>query len=275
LPGAAPEFMSREILGIPPPPADARIVYGTDPYQFADLRLPEGAGPHPVAILIHGGFWRAAYNLEYIGHVCAAFTRAGLASWNVEYRRIGNPGGAWPGTFQDVANAADHLRSIAIPYRLDLNRVIAVGHSAGGHLALWLGSRKKLPVGSPIHTIDPLPLTGIVSLAGVADLRKSWELHLSNTVVADFLGGSPEEVPHRYRVASPIELLPFGIPQRLVHGTNDASVPFEMSRQYVSTAVAHGDNAELIPLEGAGHFELVDPRTREFERVQEIALSLM
>ena len=267
--------MSRDILGIPPPPADARIFYGNDPYQFADLRLPKSAGPHPVVIVIHGGFWRAAYNLEYMGHVCDAFTRAGLASWNVEYRRIGNPGGAWPGTFQDVAKAADHLRSIAIPYRLDLNRVIAVGHSAGGHLALWLGARKKLPENSPVYMPDPLPLAGIVSLAGVADLAMSWELHLSNTVVADLLGGGPEEIPGRYRITSPIELLPFGIPQKLVHGTGDGSVPFEISEHYVSIAIAREDKAELIPLDGAGHFELVDPRTKEFDHVLNSVLSLL
>src|SRR5436309_12234468 len=179
--------MSRDILEIPPPPADARVAYSTGAFQFADLRLPKGAGPHPVAIVLHGGFWRAAYDLEYMGHVCAAFTRAGLASWNVEYRRIGNPNGAWPGTFQDVALAADDLRSIAIRYGLDLNRVIAVGHSAGGHLALWLGSRHKLPAHSPVYMRDALPLAGVVALAGVADLEKSWQLRLSNTAVADLL----------------------------------------------------------------------------------------
>src|SRR5206468_4180912 len=209
-------FMSRDIFEIPPPPADARLAYGTDAFQFGDLRLPEGAGSHPVAVVIHGGFWRAAYNLEYMGSLCGAFARAGLASWNVEYRRIGNPGGAWPGTFQDVAMAADYLRSIAIRYRLDLSRVIALGHSAGGHLALWLGSRSKLAADSPGYTSDPLPLAGIVSLAGVADLKRSWELRLSHAVVADLLGGSPGDVPDLYQVASPIELLPFRNPHLCV-----------------------------------------------------------
>jgi acetyl esterase/lipase len=250
--------------------ARERIAYGSDPYQFADLRVPglpaaglpaAGLpGPHPVAILIHGGFWRARYDLEHIGPVCEALTRAGIATWNLEYRRIGNPGGGWPGTLEDVAAGADHLHAIAGRFNLDLSRAIAVGHSAGGHLALWLGSRRKV--------------AGVVSLAGVADLRRAWELRLSNTVVADFLGGGPDEVPERYRHASPIEQLPFGIPQKLFHGTADANVPFEIGERYVRAAVSLGDDAELIRLENSGHFELVNPATEEFGRVLDAVLAL-
>ena len=189
-----------------------RIAYGNDPFQFGDLRVPGESGPHPIAIVIHGGFWRAKYDLEYIGPVCDALTAAGIATWNLEYRRLGNPGGGWPGTLDDVAAGADHLGSIGAQFNLDLNRVISVGHSAGGHLALWVAFRKKL-------------LTGAISLAGVVDLRRAWELHLSNNVVADFLGGSPDQVPDRYDFASPFEHLPLGIPQKLFHGTADESVP--------------------------------------------------
>lgn len=255
--------MSQNILVQEPPAADARIAYGKDPLQFGDLRVPNGDGPHPVAIVIHGGFWRAAYNLEHIGHLCAALAQVGVATWSLEYRRIGNPGGGWPGTLADVEAGAKHLQVIAIPYHLHLNRVIATGHSAGGHLALWLGSRKNIG------------LRGIVSLAGVADLRRAWELKLSNTVVADFLGGSPDDVPERYRAASPIELLPLGIPQKLLHGTKDTNVPYEISKNYVAAALAHGDNAELITLEDADHFQLIDPRTKEFTRVQKAVLDLL
>jgi acetyl esterase/lipase len=180
-----------------------RISYGPDPLQFGDLRLPEGGGPHPVVVVIHGGFWRAIYDLEYIAPVCDALTAAGAATWNLEYRRIGNPGGGWPGTFDDVRAGALHLRGMDRQFNLDLHRVIALGHSAGGHLALRLGSSRGLP------------LAGIVSLAGVADLRKACELRLSKDVVADFLAGSPQEIPDRYAQASPIERLPIGIPQRL------------------------------------------------------------
>src|ERR1051326_1084116 len=173
--------MSSEIIDAPPPPASQRISYGTDPFQFSDLRLPPRDGPHPVAIMIHGGYWRSIYGLNYLGHVCAALTAAGIATWNVEYRRLGNPGGGWPGTFDDVANAAEHLGAISVQFNLDLTRTIAMGHSAGGQLALWLASQKKL-------------VTGAISLAGVVDLRRAWELGLSNTVVADLLGGSPDEI---------------------------------------------------------------------------------
>jgi len=254
--------MSQEILETTPPPADHRIRYGPGEFHFGDLRLPQKAGPHPAAVVIHGGFWRATYGLEYIGHVCAALTDAGIATWNIEYRRLGHPGGGWPGTVEDVADAADHLQSIGAEFNLDLNRVIAIGHSAGGHLALWLGTRKKL-------------LRAVISLAGVADLRRAWALRLSNTVVADFLGGSPEEVPDRYESASPIEQLPLGLPQKLFHGTADTSVPYEISERYVHAAQMRGDDAELITLEGAGHFELVDPHTKEFRLVRETALSLV
>jgi acetyl esterase/lipase len=254
--------MSGEMPGFPPPPADHRISYGSGEFHFGELRLPKTRGPHPAAIVIHGGFWRAMYGLAHIGHACAALTDVGIATWNIEYRRLGHPGGGWPGTFEDVANSVDHLQSIGGQFNLDLSRVIAIGHSAGGHLALWLGTRTK-------------SLRAVISLAGVADLRRAWELRLSNTAVAEFLGGSPDEVPGRYEFASPIEQLPLGLPQRLFHGTADYSVPYEISERYVRAARARGDDAELIRLEGAGHFEVVDPRTKEFGLVRDTALSLV
>jgi acetyl esterase/lipase len=254
--------MSSEIIETPPPPEDHRVSYGADPFQFCDLRIPHTEGPHPVAVMIHGGFWRSLYGLKYFGHICAALTSAGVATWNIEYRRLGNPGGGWPGTFDDVANAADHVRAVADDFNLDPTRIIAIGHSAGGHLALWLATRKKR-------------LRGVISLAGVVDLRRAWELRLSNTVVADLLGGGPNEVPDRYRFASPIEHLPLGIPQKLFHGTSDTSVPYEISERYVHTAQLRGDDVELITLENAGHFELVDPRTNEFILVRNTVLSLV
>ena len=237
-----------------------RIPYGSDPFQFGHLRIPDGNGPHRVVLVVHGGFWRNKYDLQYIEPVCEALTTAGVATWSLEYRRIGDTGGGWPGTLDDVSSAAGHLRALAAQFNLDLSRVTALGHSAGGHLALWLGSRKKV--------------TGVVSLAGVTDLRRAWELKLSSTVVADFLGGSPAEVPERYDFASPIEQLPLGIPQRLFHGTKDESVPLEISERYVTAARERGDDAELITLENAGHFELVDPRTKEFALVRAAVLSM-
>ena len=266
--------MPQNILQLKPDPADARIKYGSESLQFGDLRLPKGDGPFPAAIVIHGGFWRAAYDLEHIGHLCEAFRKAGVATWSLEYRRLGNTGGGWPGTLQDAGQGADFLRSIAAPHHVDLRRVVAIGHSAGGHLALWLGARTKLRPDHVLHSTDAISLRGIVSLAGVADLRRAWELKLSNSVVADLLGGAPDAVPDRYQAASPIEQLPFGIPQKLIHGTRDANVPFEISERYVAAARERRDNAELIRLEGADHFAVIDPRTQEFAEVQKAVLGL-
>jgi acetyl esterase/lipase len=173
--------MGREILELPAPAADQRIAYGPGEFHFADLRLPTRPGPHPVVIVIHGGFWRAAFDLVYMGHVCDALTRVGFATWNIEYRRIGHKGGGFPGTLRDVASASARLNRVA---GLDLSRAVAIGHSAGGHLALWLATSGR-----------GIPLCGAVSLSGVADLDRAWELGLSNTVVADFLGGGPLDVP--------------------------------------------------------------------------------
>jgi acetyl esterase/lipase len=237
------------------------ISYGADPFQFGELSLPATKRPHAVAIVIHGGFWRSKYGLDYIRPVCDELTQAGIATWNLEYRRIGNPGGGWPGTFEDVEAGADKVAAIAVHNGLDLNRVIAIGHSAGGHLAFWLAARRKF-------------LAGAISLAGVVDLRRAWELQLSNTVVADFLGGSPDEVPDRYAFASPIERLPLGIPQRLFHGTADDSVPLEISERYVQAAQSSGDDAQLIVLPNASHFDVVDPRTKEFAQVLAAAAML-
>jgi acetyl esterase/lipase len=226
-------------------------------------------------VVIHGGFWRNRYGLEYIGHVSAALTAPGAATWNVEYRRIGDPGGGWPGTFHDIGAAVDYVRELAPRYNLDLARVVAIGHSAGGHLACWAAGRHRIPAGDPLHSVSPLPLVGAVSLAGVLDLRRAWELRLSDTVVETFLGGSPEQVPERYRTGSPIELLPLGVRQALVHGTEDENVPFEIGERYHAAAVTHGDDAILVTLRGAGHFEVVDPRSAEWPRVLEAIMSLL
>lgn len=266
--------MSEDILDRPAPHPDARIPYGAGACHFGDLRLPPGAGPHPVAIVIHGGFWRARYDLEHIGHLCVALTRAGLATWSLEYRRLGNPGGGWPGAFLDVAAGADYLRQLAGSCPLDLGRVVAVGHSAGGHLAAWLAGRHRIAPGSPLHAESPLPLRGVVPLAGVLDLRRAFELRLSAGVTGELMGGSPEEYPDRYAAASPAELLPLGVRQLLLHGTADESVPYAISRDYAAAARAAGDDAELVTLPGAGHYEVIDPRAAEWPQVERAVLRL-
>ncbi len=245
--------MGREILDIAPPPCHERIQYGPGEFHFGELRVPAGAGPHPVVIVIHGGFWRPAFDLVYMGHVCAALTGFGFATWNIEYRRMTHEGGGYPGTLDDVAAASSHLRNIPA---VDPARAIAIGHSAGGHLALWLATSKR-----------GIPLRGAVSLGGVADLRRAWELQLSNTVVGDFIGGSPAEYPERYRAASPIENLPCGVPTRLVHGDADATVPIEIAQRFQQAAAGAGDDCRLVTLPGAGHFEVVDPRAAEWPAI--------
>ncbi len=265
--------MTRDIFDAPVPPADARIPYGEGPLHFGDLRLPnDSQGPHPVVMVIHGGFWRARYDLEHIGHLCYALTAKGVATWSVEYRRIGNEGGGWPGTFQDVGAAADHLRELAPEHNLDLGRVVVIGHSAGGHLALWVAGRHRILEGNPLYMPDPLPVKAAVSLAGVADLDMSWEMNLSNGVTEELMGGSPEEMPERYSLASPRELLPLGVPQSLIHGTRDENVPYEISKKYHAAVLAAGDKVELVTLPGTGHFELIDPMMPEFRTVSETVM---
>lgn len=207
-------------------------------------------------IAIHGGFWRNRYDLAHLGHLCAALQGAGFATWNIEYRRVGDPGGGWPGTFHDVAQAARHLFAIASRHRIDLDRVIVLGHSAGGQLALWLANLGAVSAGSEIGD-EPLPLRGAVALAGVLDLRRASELDLSHGAVRDFLGGAPDDVPDRYAAASPSELTPLDLPHLLVHGGQDESMPPEMSARLHA---ASPDASILLMFPDAGHFDLIDPR---------------
>ncbi|HEY7983252.1 MAG TPA: alpha/beta fold hydrolase [Ktedonobacterales bacterium] len=251
------------------------LAYGPLPLQFGELRLPAGPGPHPTLVTIHGGFWRARYGLDYFGTLDDALAAAGVATWNIEYRRLGNRGGGWPGTLLDVAAAVDHLRALAARYPLDLARAGALGHSAGGHLALWAAGRARLPATSPLFAPEPLRLGCAVALAGVCDLRRAWELRLSANVTQDLLGGTPTQVPERYAAASPAELLPLGVPQALIHGTNDDSVPYAISVGYHAAARAAGDDVSLVTLAGKGHFEMVDPATPEWGAVLAEALRLL
>jgi acetyl esterase/lipase len=246
------------------PAAGIRIAYGTEaPEQFGDLRVPDGPGPFPVVVVIHGGWWRSFYGLTYAGHLCEALTRDGFATWNIEYRRVGNPGGGYPGTLRDVTAALGGLREIAQTYPLDLDRVVVTGHSAGGHLAAWLAAK-------PRHRdLDefgaPFPLLGAVPVAGVLDLVHASALRVADgegIPVHDFLGGTPSDVPEHYGLASPTAWLPAGVPVVAVHGTADENVPLELSRRYVRRALAAGDPAKLIVLDGIDHFEPFDPATK-------------
>jgi acetyl esterase/lipase len=252
-----------DLLDLPAPEADHRVAYGSLPQQFGDLFLPKGAGPHPLVLALHGGFWRARYDLAHLGHLCAALAHAGFAVWSVEYRRIGEGeggGGGYPATLQDVSLAADFLPLLRRRFPSLGKPVVALGHSAGGQLALWLAGRHHAPEASGVHG-PHLALAGVVALAPVSDLAEASRLDLGKGVVRDFLGGAPDARPERYAAASPSRLLPLGARQLVVHGTEDDTVPFSLSQAFVAEARARGDRAELRTLHGHGHFEPIDPRS--------------
>jgi acetyl esterase/lipase len=254
---------SDSILTLTPPPADARVAYGADPNQFGDLRLPKGKTPFPLVINIHGGFWRAKYDLAHAGHLCAALTAIGLATWNIEYRRVGNPGGGWPGTFEDVRNAYRFLPQLAKRYSIDINKVVVMGHSVGGQLALCLAAHET-------------SLKKVIPLAGVVDLQQAWNLHLSHDAVVEFLGGKPSDVPEHYREADPMQLsIGHATTQWLIHGAADDVVPSYFSRNYAQQKQARGEDVHYTEVSTAGHYDLIDPHSQAWPKVQNTVLHLL
>lgn len=241
-----------------------RIQYGSKAFQYGELYLAQGKqGKTPVVILIHGGFWRAAYGLSLMRRLARDLARHGITAWNIEYRRVGNHEGGWPSTMLDVALATDSLRTFAAQYGLDTTRIMTVGHSAGGHLALWVAARHRITSGELVAQ-DPMKITGVVSLAGCADLEYVAQLGLGRDAAIELLGGDPQAVPERYATASPAALLPLGVPQVLVHGTRDNNVPFDVSQFYARKALEAGDDVHLIELPGADHFVVIDPTSESW-----------
>jgi pimeloyl-ACP methyl ester carboxylesterase len=218
------------------------ITYGDDPSQFGHLWGPAATGsPRPVVILIHGGFWRSTYGLDLMDPMAADLAAQGFAVWNIEYRRVGQAGGGYPGTLDDVAAATDHLGIIAADHHLDLSRLTVIGHSAGGHLALWSAGRADAPV---------VPTTAI-GLGAVVHLELAATEGLGNDAVIAFLDGTPAEVPDRYVAATPRNSVS-GVGMITVRAGGDDIVPAEF------TVPGQPHEYEIVDVTG-DHFTLIDP----------------
>jgi acetyl esterase/lipase len=259
-----------ELIAAPVAAADHRIPYGKDILQFGELRLPEGTTQVPLVVMIHGGCWRAQYDLKHVAGTVAALVKDGFATWTIEYRRIGDPGGGWPGTFDDISQAVDHVRALAIQFpRIDTTRVVLMGHSAGGQLALWAASRRQNETTGIFRSSKP-PLTvlGVVSLAGITDLAEYGAITTGcNGSVTPLMGGTAAAQPDRYRAVSPMERVPLGVPVQLVHGEADPIVPVAQSRKFAAHNRNAGGVADVSIVPGAGHFDLLSPQATAWTTV--------
>lgn len=276
-------FVTPDVVNaLPSKPADVRSAYGPAPAQFGELRLPKGNGPHPVAVVLHGGCWLSLYaDLHNADALADALRDEGIATWNVEYRCVDQDGGGWPGTFLDVGRATDHLRTLAADHNLDLDRVITIGHSAGGHLALWTAVRHRLPTTSPLWTADPLPLRGIVVLGGPGDLKRFTphaDAECRQGVVTELLGGtgvSSDKLEERFRFGSPVQMLPLGVRQVMISAEHDWVVPPNLGAAYAEAARNAGDDIEHIIIRDAGHHEFMVPGSVTWPAVRQVVHSLL
>jgi acetyl esterase/lipase len=268
-----------QFQALPVTKPDIRLKYGSDANNIGDLRLPDGAGPFPVAVLIHGGCFMADYaKLDELSQLAEALRRDGIATWNIEYRRLGQPGGGWPGTYQDVGQAIDHLRELSPRYPLDLRKVIVIGHSAGGTLALWSASRSKLPVGGPLAAQSPIKPIGVINLAGLPDLRDNivkYEQLCGHPVIHEMLGSEPSEVIENARAAAAIDRLPLGVEQTIILGDHEDFVPRAVAQAYVEKARSAGDKAQLVVIPDAGHFEIAATTSAAWPQVRKSILALL
>jgi acetyl esterase/lipase len=253
-----------------------RIQVGADSLQFADLWLPEKTGPHPVVVLIHGGCWLGMYPGVALTHPMAeALSDEGFAVWNIEYRRLGQDGGGYPGTFSDVANAADYLTEISDTYNLDLNSVIAAGHSAGGHLATWLAARQNIDSKSDLYDENPLPISKVISLAGISDLEMYAQFGSSpcGDQTVEQLVSADERGDDAYSDTSPVLLLPFSAMHYEVVASFDRPVPAFLGREFSMKVRELGGKSELILQAEAGHYEMTAPWTDEWHQVLQLFVS--
>lgn len=268
LSASAQKLTFLEVLDRPDrPQPDHRLAYGDAPQQFGELWLPKGKGPYPVALMIHGGCWQSSLpGPELLAFQADALRAAGVAVWSISYRRVGHAGGGYPGSFDDVARGTDRLRVLAQRYALDLKRLVATGHSAGGHLALWAAARPRIASG-PLKAAAPLPIPAVVAVAGIPDLDHASRHKLCGTSVDQLLGSAP--TPALLQDTSPLALLPLNLPQTLMQGAQDRIVPPAASDDYRAKANALGDKLEVVTLDDAGHFELIAPWTPAGRQVVE------
>ena len=253
--------------------------YGADPMQSGDLRLPDpakfGKGPYPVAIVIHGGCWTdGVATRRHSAALASSLTGRGIATWNIDYRLLGGAGGGWPGTLQDWGAATDHLRDLARTQPLDLSRVLVMGHSAGGHAALWVAARSKIPAGTELSASNPLPVIAAIDLDGPGDLRPTlgYEPTLCGDAAEQLLGGTAGQQPDRFNIASPSMLLPLGVPQYLV---SSVFLPLDAANRYRDMAVAKGDSVTIIDQTKSGHYEMVSPGQAEERQIEDLVVNLL
>ena len=262
----------RDVDALPATKPTAVLAYGTSPLQFGELRLPEGKGPFPVAVVIHGGCWtKGLATRQNTAPMASDLTKSGLATWNIEYRQVGDDDGGWPGTFLDWGAAADDLRQLAKTYPLDLSRVVVVGHSAGAHAALWVAARHRLPADSEIRGANPLPIKAVVALDGPCDLigfvgldEQVWGM----PATVGLMGGAPSAQPKRYAQASPQALLPLGLPQFLISAN---TINAGKAQEYQKLAQARGDQVKTLTID-TGHFELIAPGQDAWTQVKRVIL---
>lgn len=256
----------REVLTRPAAPPQFTIRYGSHPDQLADVWVPAGTGPVPLVVYVHGGFWRAEWDRMHARPLCNALAEAGYAVAAIEYRRVGQPGGGWPGSFDDVALAldtvpslvADHLAATPTDQRVEIGPVVLAGHSAGGHFALWGAVRHYLPEAASWRRASAPPIAGVLALAPVCDLAAAYRDGLGDGAVGELLGGAPDAFPDRYAAADPSALPLPEAPTALVHGTADDRVPVTQSESYAARATT-GAAPRLVAVPDADHFAVIDP----------------
>ena len=257
---ASPALMTwPDLLERPRPEPNETIAYGTDGLQVADLWLPAGRGPHPTVLMVHGGCWQTEIaDRKIMSWIADDLRKRGIAVWNIDYRGVDRDGGGYPGTFLDAAAAADALRDAAPKYNLDISRLVATGHSAGGHLALWLAGRSRLPAGSSLRSANPVPIHAVVSLGGLPDLEEAAREPGSGCgteVIAKISGG-------RFAETSVPRLAPLGVRQVLINGLQDRIIPTAYAEGYAAPMRVAGDRVEVRMIDRTGHVELIAPETR-------------